>query len=236
MRLPKHISLHQFENSEILAEAFAREIAHQLGRSIQIRGHAVMAVSGGNTPLKMFKALSQAEIDWTDVIITLVDERWVDIDDARSNARLVSEHLLVGRASFARFVPLYQSGHTAQQAETETGQSIDRLSKPFDVVVLGMGSDGHTASWFSDADNLAEATSAKTIWAVKAMHSKIAGDTRMTLTLPLLISSRFLGLHIEGAAKRNVLAKALAEGDADQLPIRHILQNRSQEMNIFWSP
>ncbi len=236
MQLAKHMTLHQFEDSDTMAEALASEIAHQLGRSIQIRGHAVMAVSGGKTPTKMFKALSQAEIDWTDVTITLVDERWVDIEDTRSNAKMVSENLLVGRASFARFVPFFQSGQTAQQAEAEIGMIIDRLSKPFDVVVLGMGRDGHTASWFSDADNLAEATSPRTNLAVKAMHSKNAGVTRITLTLPLLIASRFLALHLEGAEKRSVLEQALANGDANRLPIRHVLQNRSQELNIFWSP
>ena len=88
LKLPKNMNLHKFDDRDALAEVFSGEIAHQLDRAIQIRGKASIAVSGGQTPLKLFKLLSQAELDWTRVAVTLVDERWVGPDEERSNERM----------------------------------------------------------------------------------------------------------------------------------------------------
>ena len=162
MKLPKNMNLHKFDDRDALAEVFSGEIAHQLDRAIQIRGKATLAVSGGRTPLKLFKLLSQAELDWTRVAVTLVDERWVDPDDERSNEQMIKQYLLVGRAAFAQFVPLYVEGSSPEEASLQLCQDIVKLPLPFDVVLLGMGTDGHTASYFSDADNLNDATNATT--------------------------------------------------------------------------
>ena len=115
LNMPKNLTLHKFDDRDALAEVFSSEIAHQLDRAIQIRGKATIAVSGGKTPLKMFKLLSQAELDWTRIMVTLVDERWVSADDERSNERLVKENLLIGRAAFAQFVPLYVEGQSPEE-------------------------------------------------------------------------------------------------------------------------
>ncbi len=235
-KLPKHLQLHKFKNRSALAEALANEIAHQLDRSIQMHGKASLAVSGGSTPVELFKALSQAELPWAAVKITLVDERWVSPNEARSNERLVREHLLVSRAAFARFVPLYREGMSAKEAEPIVETAISAMPQPMDVVVLGMGNDGHTASFFPDAKNLTALTDPFGCHLVQAVDASSAGEARMTMTLPFIAAGRFIALHIEGDNKRKTLNKALEEGEANDMPVRHILRREDVYTNIFWAP
>src|SRR5262245_18904028 len=101
---------HEFADSENLAAAFANEIAQQLGAAIAARGSATLAVSGGNTPKRFFQALSQQELAWGKVKITLVDERCVPADNARSNESLVRANLLQNKAAAAAFVALFENG------------------------------------------------------------------------------------------------------------------------------
>ena len=96
-----------FDNRGQLDAALALRIAERLREDLQAHGRASLAVSGGSTPKGLFAQLAAADLDWSQVAITLVDERWVPDDHADSNARLVREHLLVSRAAAARFVPLY---------------------------------------------------------------------------------------------------------------------------------
>ncbi len=234
--LPKHLTLHEFQCSEDLVEALVTEISHQLDRAIQIRGGATLAVSGGRTPKKVFTLLSRAELDWTRITVTLVDERWVDPGDERSNERLVIQNLLVGRAAFAHFVPLYHADISVQEAAVKASDAINGLHLPLDVVVLGMGVDGHTASYFSDADELSKATDPAVNARVLAINSAVAGEPRLTLTIPVLAASRFIALHIEGKDKRNTLELALQNGDANTYPVRHLLQRSDVNTNIFWAP
>ncbi len=234
LNLPKHLTLHEFEDRGALAEVLSSEIEHQLGRAIQIRGAATIAVSGGNTPLKLFKLLSQAELDWTRITVTLVDERWVGPDDERSNERLVKQNLLVGRAGFANFVPFYTSGVEPEEAAFRICHEIVKLPLPFDVVILGMGLDGHTASFFADGDNFDEAVNPAAGLPVIAIKAPSAGEPRATLTMPMLITSRFLAIHIEGEEKRKVLEMALENGA--ELPISRVLERQDVQTNIFWAP
>ena len=234
LKLSKHLTLHEFGDRDALAEVLSAEITHQLDRAIQFRGVATIAVSGGNTPLKLFNLLSQAELDWTRITVTLVDERWVSPDDARSNERLVKQNLLVGRAAFAQFLPFYIEGIAPEEASFKVCHEIVKLPLPFDVVILGMGADGHTASFFADADNYREAIDPAAGLPVIAMKSATAGEARMTLTMPMLITSRFLAVHIEGQDKRETLATALVEGS--KLPISQVLERKDIQTNIFWAP
>lgn len=236
LSLPKHLSLHMFENREELVKALTKEISHQLDRANQIRGKASIAVSGGRTPKNLFSNLSQTEVDWTRTTLTLVDERWVATDNRRSNERLVRDNLLVGRAAFASFVPFYRDDLSAADAEASVEQSFSQIPLPLDVVVFGMGIDGHTASWFGDGDNFEAATDLQSARNVISMRSASAEEPRMTLTLQTLIAARYRALHIEGEEKLATLARALQDGDADQMPVRHILQQSKIETGIFWAP
>ncbi|MCW4116405.1 6-phosphogluconolactonase [Aurantimonas sp. MSK8Z-1] len=228
---------HTYTNREALAEALATGVAAVLAGGIATRGSATLAVSGGSTPKRFFEVLSGATIEWDRVTVTLVDERWVPDTDARSNAGLVRRHLLQGPAAAAQFEPLYRDSDSPDEALDEVAHEIGLLSRPLDVVILGMGADGHTASFFPGADTLAAAIdpAAKTV--VAAVRAASAGEPRITLTLPILAEARFLALHIEGADKKATLDAALQDGPIPEYPVRAVLHaERVRPLEVFWAP
>jgi 6-phosphogluconolactonase len=224
-----------FTDSKTLAETLAQTVAKDLRAGIASRGEALIALSGGATPRRFLEILSRETLDWSHVIVTLADERWVPASDARSNERLLRETLLRGAAASARFVPLYAASRDPETGLGLIAADIDKLSLPFDVVVLGMGLDGHCASLFPDGDNLTEALRPESNIRVLPMHAPDAGEPRITLTLSALVSTRAMYLHIEGAAKRNVLDRVIdCDPEFSQVPIRAVLHHASVTPEIFW--
>jgi len=208
---------------QTLAETLGEDLAHILRRRIVANGTATIAVSGGNTPKLMFDHLSRQILAWDKVTITLVDERQVPMSSDRSNARLVSEHLLKNNAATARFVPLFENVAAASKLPT------------FDAVVLGMGDDGHTASFFPDGDNLAKALDPATQDRIVTMQAPDAGEPRLTFTLNVLLASPFIALHIEGDDKMKVLEEALTLGPVAEMPIRAVLE-ATHPVTLYWTP
>lgn len=225
-----------FGSSTELAEALALKIAGRLSAAIDARGQATLAVSGGSTPKALFVALSKLDIKWSAVTVTLVDERMVGPEHERSNHRLASLHLLQNRAAEASFLPLFDRAGTADEVATAAAQKIDALPLPFDVVVLGMGTDGHTASFFPGGSTLAQVTDPACRQSVMAIEAPGAGEPRLTLTLPRIVDADLIVLHIEGDEKRAVLAKALEDGPAAELPVRAVLRQAKTPVEIYWAP
>ncbi|VAW19659.1 6-phosphogluconolactonase, eukaryotic type [hydrothermal vent metagenome] len=227
---------HDFTDKQALARALAEAVGANLKSGIDECGTACLAVSGGSTPVRFFEALStRDDIEWEKIIVTLVDERWVDIKSSRSNAGLVAAHLLQGAAATARFVPLFGGGEEPSQDRVDKVNSeIKKLPHPFDAVVLGMGNDGHTASFFPGGDTLAAALNEP--GPAIALAAPGAGEARITLTLPFLLETRALYLHIEGAEKAKTLSDALGEGEVSQMPVRAVLRQREKPVNIYWAP
>ncbi|HTN96950.1 MAG TPA: 6-phosphogluconolactonase [Nordella sp.] len=211
-----------FETKKKLALGLAADVAACLSNAITDRGTALLAVSGGTTPTLFFNFLARVKIDWARVTITLVDERCVPESDERSNARLVRENLLEAEAAAAKFVPLFGKGHA------------ERLG-PFDAVILGMGNDGHTASFFPGGDNLAAALELEGTRRIMTMSAPGIPEKRLTFTLPVLLDSGFIALHIEGAEKQKVLAAAEGPGPVKDMPIRAVLRAR-EPVVLYWCP
>lgn len=211
-----------FENREALASALADRVARGLSRAISRQGSAVLALSGGTTPALFFEHLSHEDISWEKVTVTLVDERQVDEQSPRSNAKLVKQGLLQNHARSARFVPLYQNQNAAE-------------TLALDVVVLGMGDDGHTASFFPGGDHLASALDPKSRNVITSMQAPAAGEPRLTFTLAALLKAKVLCLHVEGQKKHDVLASAIAGTDAFAMPIRAVL-HADHPLEIYWCP
>lgn len=211
-----------FTARDALAASLAQDVAAELRRAIEAKGKATLAVSGGSTPKLFFDRLSQQDLPWHRVTVTLVDERQVPESSDRSNARLVREHLLKNGAANARFVPLFGNTSAADAA-------------PFDIVILGMGSDGHTASFFPGADRLKDAIDAATPERLIAIEAPGAGEPRLTFTLPVIESAGRVKLHIEGRDKKLVLDKALADGPETEMPVRAVLRSATP-VTLYWAP
>jgi len=222
-----------FVDKEQLADALADAVAADLKAAIASRGAASLAVSGGTTPVRFFKALGgRSDVAWDKVTVTLVDERWVDEGSERSNARLVRLHLLAGRAAAATFIPLYRGG--SEPDAQAAGLALRAAPMPLDALVLGMGNDGHTASFFPGGDTLAEALAGE--GPVVTIRAPGAGEPRVTLTLGVVLASRALYLHIEGEDKAATLVRAEAAGPVEDMPVRAVLRQAQTNLTIFWCP
>lgn len=232
-----NVTTHSFTDCHAQAEALAERVAGQLRQALDRRGSAVLAVSGGTTPRDFFDRLSREPLDWGRVHVTLVDERWVPDSDERSNARLVKTTLLQHAAGTAPFVPLYTGAATPEAGLAEASARIAALPTPFDAVVLGMGDDGHTASFFPNGDHLAEALDLDGQAPVLPMHAPDAGEPRITLTLPTLLDTRALYLLVSGVRKRDILADArLGLGAARHYPVRAVLAQQRVPVAVYWCP
>lgn len=226
----------EFKDSATLVAVLASQVAELLRAGIRERGKASLVVSGGTTPVPFFAVLSELILDWEQVTITLADERWVESTDADSNERLVRLHLLQNRAALARFVGLKTGAATAVQGEKECGDRLALLPRPFDALILGMGNDGHTASLFPQATRLGEALDMDSGTLCLAITPPVAPHERMTLTLPALLQSRQIILHLVGSGKRTVYEKALANGPVTEMPIRAVLRQTISPVTVFWCP
>jgi 6-phosphogluconolactonase len=227
------VALHEFPSREALAEDLAGRIAFVLTTAIKARGRALLAVSGGTTPALLFRTLSNTDISWSNVTVTLVDERFVPESSPRSNARLAKANLLQGKAAAAKFLGLYSDTESVEDAAESADAEIDRMGLPLDAVVLGMGPDGHTASFFPDATTLPELLSVENKSLVSAVHTVEGLEPRITLTMPPIIGAGFLALHIEGDEKRKVLASVL---NGEKLPIGAVIANAERPVEVFWAP
>jgi 6-phosphogluconolactonase len=233
--LSSQVQLHTFPDPATLAAALAEAVADNLRAALQERETASLALSGGNTPKAFMHALSAQPLDWSRVAVTLVDERWVPEDNPRSNAALLRENLLHGPAAAARFLPLYRDTSAPEEALDEVERDLATLPSPFDAIILGMGNDGHTASFFPGGDRLAEALDPDSSQRVLPMRAPGAGEPRITLTLPPLLAARHLYLHIEGAGKHAVLTEAVAgTGEGAGYPIRNVLGLVRSPLSAYW--
>lgn len=215
--------LHEAPDADTLAADLARFVSQRLQAGLDQRGQALLVVSGGSTPVPFFEALSLADLDWGRVSITLADERWVPPDHADSNERLVRAHLLKGPAAAAHFLPLKSSDVAVAQGWPQVEAAIEALSWPADVVVLGMGSDAHTASLFPGSPELPTAlddTLPARCLAVSAPALPNVPVDRLSLSRRALLDTRHLVVHVTGAAKRQLLDQALQSGPMEAMPIR----------------
>lgn len=223
---------HDFISNDELYKNMKNRVENIISLAIQKRGQAFIALSGGSTPKPFFELLSKADLAWENVYITLVDERWVDTQNADSNEFLIRNHLLQFKASTAKFIGLKNDKKTAFEGLEYCNNTLQELDDNFDLVILGMGEDGHTASFFPDAQELGLALSSNdmcvTITPPKAPYE------RMTLTLSRLLRSENIFLHIEGKKKMEVLNEAFKDGSVEQMPIRAFInKDQNSPLEVF---
>ena len=224
----------EFENTSALDIALAEQTTAMLAADINASGSASLVVSGGRTPMGFFHLLSQQDLDWSAVTITLADERWVDNQHQDSNEKLVRENLLINNAVQANFVAAKNAATDAVDGEADLEQSLATIGR-FTVVILGMGDDGHTASLFPDAETLALGLDMKSGRTAITVTPPAAPHQRISMTLPRLLDTQQVVIHISGAGKQAVLQAAQEGDDIAELPIRAILNQQIAPLKIYWA-
>ncbi len=234
MKHLKH-NFFNFTSREALCSSLAKLVAAQLREALLDQNRATLIVSGGSTPLPMFRELRQQDLDWQRVHITLADERWVPEDHTDSNTSLVKRELLQGSASDAHFIPLWNDADTLEQGVERTEKLLANYTESFDVVILGMGNDGHTASLFPCADRIELARGLESQASCVPMRPTTAPHKRISMTLSRLLKSKHIIHHTSGADKRATLAKAVASSVVEEMPIRAFLQQQDVSLSVFWA-
>jgi 6-phosphogluconolactonase len=234
------IELQEFDDRSGMAASLADRITAILKDAIRMRGSASLIVSGGTTPAALFEILAGRELPWQKVTVSLADERWIDPASPDSNEHLVRRSLLVSNAAAAQFVPLKGRRGSPRQNESACEKALKKIPSPFDAVLLGMGDDGHTASLFPQAAELAEAMDMNSGRQCKAVTPKVlpahAPYPRMSMTLPRLLESRRIIFMITGQSKLEVYRRALRERDTNILPVSAILRQERTPVSVYWAP
>ena len=232
LKLPQGVSAHEYKSPVLLADALALNVAKQLSDAIDARGTATLVVSGGRSPVAFFQNLARQKLDWSKVVVTLADERWVPVEHADSNAGLLKRYLLQGPAAKAQCLSLYSATANLELAAEQADRLLAELP-PIDVLILGMGDDGHTASLFPNSPNLAEALAADGTRRCYPMLAPTVPHQRLTMSRALLASAETTVLSISGQSKLTTLSAALAGDDVGAMPIRAFLQ---PTLEIYWCP
>ena len=232
LELPANVTARDFNDTAQLATGLARDVATRLNGAIAANGQATLVVSGGRSPVAFFQALIQQPLDWSKVLVTLADERWVPVEHVDSNAGLLKRHLLTGKAAKARFLSLYRAAASLDAAALEADQALAELPG-IDVLVLGMGDDGHTASLFPNSPNLAEGLDPQSARRCLPMLAPTVPHQRLSMTRALLARAGFTALSVQGPGKLATLRAALAGDDLSEMPIRAFLQD---PLDIYWCP
>ena len=232
LKLPQGVNAHEFKSPVLLAEGLALSVARQLSEAIDTQGTATLVVSGGRSPVAFFQSLAEQPLDWSRVVVSLADERWVPVEHADSNAGLLQRYLLQGPAAKAKFLGLYSVAQSLEEAADAADQALAELP-PIDVLILGMGDDGHTASLFPNSPNLNEALRLDGERRCLPMLAPTVPHQRLTMTRRLLASTRLPILSVSGQAKLDTLRAALAGDDLAEMPVRAFLDS---SLEIYWCP
>ena len=227
--------INNFVTRTQLDQALADKVSQLLQAAIAVKGKASLAVSGGSTPKGFFTLLANKDIDWKKVTITLVDERWVDINSDASNTRLVHENLLQNKAAVANFFHLKQGDTLSNEILSDLNIAVDNLLLPLDVVILGMGEEGHTASLFPCSEQIHTGLALSNQSSLIKVEPTTAPHQRITFSFAALRQSAHVFLHLCGDSKKTVLTKALSDSDIFEMPIRAFLQDQAIDTQVYWA-
>lgn len=229
-----------FADRASLQRALLANTEFQIEKSIQQHGNASLMLSGGSTPKPLYQSLAASKLHWSRISIGMVDERWVDENHEASNEQFIRLNLLNRVNQPARFCRMKTQHATPFDAVSTVERHYTEIKSPYTLTVLGMGTDGHTASLFPHAKGLDYAINHaySNCAAIEAIPSEVTGDftQRMTLTLNAIKNSQLIKLVITGQEKYEVYRKALQGNDVFEMPIRSVLKQNQSPVVVYWAP
>jgi 6-phosphogluconolactonase len=226
----------EYDSLDELADAVAGDVGFIVESAVDARGASLIALPGGATGPAIFPKLARQKLPWKRVTVIPTDDRLVPMDDERSNVRAIAKTFL---PAGARVIPIATEIADYKLAGGSADARLQDLSWPPDLVWLGMGEDGHTASIFTGPD-LQEALDApKARRAIGVMPDPMPADApvaRVTLTRASILSARTILITVTGGEKRAVLEQAIADGQSSKTPIGRVLAEVDQPIDIHWCP
>lgn len=230
-----------FENRESMQAALLESCLGLLQVSLDNQQQASLLVSGGSSPEPLYRQMADTDFAWENISVALVDERWVACDHPKSNEAFVRRTLLTNKAASANFVSMKNDAASAAEGAGGCNQAYTQLPQPWSLCLLGMGSDGHTASLFPYAQGLEEALATEAAPAcvsIMAKPSEVTGDIteRMSLSLAGILKAERIALIITGEEKRQVYQQAMAGDDTAEMPVRAVLRQQKVPVDVYWAP
>jgi 6-phosphogluconolactonase len=226
----------EYDSLDELADAVGGDVGFIIESAVDARGVSLIAVPGGNTGPAIFPKLIAQKLPWKKVTVIPTDDRLVPMDDDRSNVRAIAKAFL---PAGARVIPIATEINDYKLAGNSADARLQDFPWPPDLVWLGMGKDGHTASIFVGPD-LQEALDApKARRAIGVMPDPLPPEApvaRVTLTRASILAARTVLVTITGNEKRAILEQAIADGQSSRLPIGRVLAEIEQPIDIHWCP
>ena len=226
----------EYDSLGELADAVAGDVGFIIESAVDARGSSLIAIPGGSTGPAIFSKLVAQKLPWKKVTIIPTDDRLVPMDDERSNVRAIAKSFL---PAGARVIPIATEIANYKLAGNSADARLQDLSWPPDLVWLGMGKDGHTASIFAGPDLQDALEAPKARRAVGVMPDPLPREApvaRVTLTRAAILSGRTILITITGDEKRALLEQAIADGQSSKVPIGRVLAEVDQPIDIHWCP
>ena len=224
-----------YEDRDELAEAVAGDVAFIIESAIDARGSAVIALAGGKTPIPILQKLAEAKLNWKNVTIIPTDERIVALDDPLCNVAMLAKIFL---PKGARVVPIISDKAADYKlAGTAASSRISDFHWPLDLIWLGVGEDGHTASIFNGPDLEGALNAPAELKAVGVMPDPLPPEApvaRVTLTRASIQSAKSIVIVLTGDNKRALLEQAIKDGDSSPLPVGRVLAGLETPVDIHW--
>ena len=228
------MNFHEYESRADAALAAGKRIINALHRRLEKEERAAVVLTGGSTPGPVYSYMAHKQLDWHRVHVLLSDERWVAADHPDSNEKMLRTALDRSRASYANIQQYYDAAGSLEDRCAQLDSEFAALPLPFTSTLLGMGDDGHIASLFPDAANLAASLDLQAESAYAAVDTASSPHRRLSMTLSALLKSDEVLLLISGAQKRDVLERAAA-GELE-FPVAHLLQQSRTPVDVYWAP
>jgi len=223
---------YKFDTREAASAAIAARMAGLVSAQLAREGAAHLVVGGGTTPGRCFDLLSEYELDWDKVQVALSDERWVPNDHDDSNERLVRESLLKDAASAGHILSIYKQGLSADKRSEELQSR--KPKNGFACSMVGMGTDGHFASLFPDADCLSEGLQLNNSRFYMSVRTSASPHPRISMTLSALLASDEILLFFFGEEKLAVYDNAHTVDKT--YPITALLEQDKTPVSLYWAP
>ena len=226
----------EYDSLDELADAVAGDVGFIIESAVEARDSSLVAIPGGKTGPAVFRKLAAQKLPWKKVTVIPTDDRIVPVENELANVRSIAKAFL---PAGARVIPIATEIADHKLAGNSADARLQDLPWPPDLVWLGMGADGHTASIFVGPDLQAALDAPKARRAIGVLPDPLPAEAevaRVTLTRAAILSARTVLITITGQQKRDLLEQAIADGQSSKLPIGRVLAEAEQPIDIHWAP